>query len=770
MERSSQEEETPSEAKSLSEGESSETKNAEKLEIVEKLQEKSKNTKIDEFVNQMLKNTTSDFGQPQREERLTIQQSFYSSKWKLIQKRDGFSSLLFLTPPKLPPQSNLSSPSPSLNLKLEDKLNTQLGKDINDSVSTNTNTITPQSLPTLTSPLDNYLSPLQNSSSNSTKLRSGKYRHSKTNASKINLWSVDALLHNSTKKETPQKENIRPSETKIEGEHDNQASIVAQAITDINIKATTACSESSSRKKHKRKMKMEEITNEDANSMLSNDLLNVLNCNTDDSLGESESNNCSEVCYPLKNITNTEHLYTPMYYPDLLYNYDYHFHNLKLKENYYPFHSGNTQQLHTQSHSQRNGSYSDRRQCRSNPTLPNLPPQIPHSQTHNSSSLSNISANKVNKTLKTESTSQLFNKNSHNQTHTKRTDKAKFQFPEGGWVCSLCQNYNFCGRVKCNRCGKQKTKEDYVGKPKHLMKHSSNQLNEENNSEQPPYLLNKNKSSRNASSSDLNNSSTQQTCSGSGFGNSKNGGQKNGAKKPLLERAGDWICLSCKNLNFSFRKNCNRCQLSRDVLGNALEIHQNKGVSTRNHSANPIHPVAMGQMHNSNCMPALSHYDGVPQALHMMGMAQPHFLTQNQLHHLHPQQQQQFHEQYKHALEQDNGNDAKNEAEYESNCLERQSDAAEDDFKKNEYDTQRNAAIPGSKMNSLRVNAHPFHFNRNDCPLPVFPNFQNPNKFIKKRSSARFANNLNPNHINFSHPQNIPCQFNLPPSYTYPIQ
>ncbi len=34
-------------------------------------------------------------------------------------------------------------------------------------------------------------------------------------------------------------------------------------------------------------------------------------------------------------------------------------------------------------------------------------------------------------------------------------------------------------------------------------------------------------------------------------------------KKPFVERLGDWACLKCKNLNFSFRLACNRCQLSK---------------------------------------------------------------------------------------------------------------------------------------------------------------------------------------------------------------
>ena len=34
-------------------------------------------------------------------------------------------------------------------------------------------------------------------------------------------------------------------------------------------------------------------------------------------------------------------------------------------------------------------------------------------------------------------------------------------------------------------------------------------------------------------------------------------------KKPFVEREGDWICFKCKNLNFAFRTNCNRCHLTK---------------------------------------------------------------------------------------------------------------------------------------------------------------------------------------------------------------
>lgn len=34
-------------------------------------------------------------------------------------------------------------------------------------------------------------------------------------------------------------------------------------------------------------------------------------------------------------------------------------------------------------------------------------------------------------------------------------------------------------------------------------------------------------------------------------------------KRPLTEKMGDWVCFCCKNLNFSFRTTCNRCQISK---------------------------------------------------------------------------------------------------------------------------------------------------------------------------------------------------------------
>lgn len=43
-------------------------------------------------------------------------------------------------------------------------------------------------------------------------------------------------------------------------------------------------------------------------------------------------------------------------------------------------------------------------------------------------------------------------------------------------------------------------------------------------------------------------------------------------KNTIEEREGDWNCYKCKNLNFAFRKKCNRCQASKKETEKYFEI------------------------------------------------------------------------------------------------------------------------------------------------------------------------------------------------------
>ena len=49
---------------------------------------------------------------------------------------------------------------------------------------------------------------------------------------------------------------------------------------------------------------------------------------------------------------------------------------------------------------------------------------------------------------------------------------------------------------------------------------------------------------------------------------------KESKKKVLTEREGDWTCVRCKNLNFSFRKFCNRCELPKNE-NNQISVNNN---------------------------------------------------------------------------------------------------------------------------------------------------------------------------------------------------
>ena len=44
----------------------------------------------------------------------------------------------------------------------------------------------------------------------------------------------------------------------------------------------------------------------------------------------------------------------------------------------------------------------------------------------------------------------------------------------------------------------------------------------------------------------------------------KNKDDKKKKKNTFVKRKGDWICYKCKNLNFAFRKFCNKCKLSKE--------------------------------------------------------------------------------------------------------------------------------------------------------------------------------------------------------------
>ena len=115
-------------------------------------------------------------------------------------------------------------------------------------------------------------------------------------------------------------------------------------------------------------------------------------------------------------------------------------------------------------------------------------------------------------------------KNDENSNSKNENEYIVEMFGKKGWICILCNNFNYETRSKCNRCGVVKT---------------------------PKCMMNKN--------------------------------IKNDNKKyDFTERCnkkGDWICSNCKNLNYSFRTVCNRCKFPKI---NYYVINPNNQINSKN--------------------------------------------------------------------------------------------------------------------------------------------------------------------------------------------
>ena len=108
----------------------------------------------------------------------------------------------------------------------------------------------------------------------------------------------------------------------------------------------------------------------------------------------------------------------------------------------------------------------------------------------------------------------------NNNINVNNKDNNTEMFGRKGWFCLFCNNFNFESRNKCNKCKKNKSQIKNKKKNNNNNDNNNNNIHKKNNNE-------------------------------------------NKIQKQFSEREGDWICFNCKNVNFAFRKLCNRCQLSK---------------------------------------------------------------------------------------------------------------------------------------------------------------------------------------------------------------
>ena len=143
--------------------------------------------------------------------------------------------------------------------------------------------------------------------------------------------------------------------------------------------------------------------------------------------------------------------------------------------------------------------------------------------------LNNNMNNNINSNINNNINNNL-NNNNHNQKQKKKKSKKKPKpyddytlemFGRRGWICEQCNNFNYESRNKCNRCGIPK-------KPKKIIRNKI----------------------KNESGEIIENIIR-------------------------TEHKDDWCCFNCRNMNFSFRLTCNRCQMKKIDSDKAYEDSSN---------------------------------------------------------------------------------------------------------------------------------------------------------------------------------------------------
>ena len=59
-------------------------------------------------------------------------------------------------------------------------------------------------------------------------------------------------------------------------------------------------------------------------------------------------------------------------------------------------------------------------------------------------------------------------------------------------------------------------------------------------------------------------------------------------KKKIKEKKTDWLCLNCQNINYSFRKNCNRCGVERKKEFPPIFYQSNQNLNEKNNNAKNV--------------------------------------------------------------------------------------------------------------------------------------------------------------------------------------
>ena len=131
---------------------------------------------------------------------------------------------------------------------------------------------------------------------------------------------------------------------------------------------------------------------------------------------------------------------------------------------------------------------------------------------------------------------------------------------QGDWNCLKCNNLNFAFRSSCNKCSALR------GENASLFNSALFMYIDENTQLYTP--TNQGDFSFLSTPIKITPIATAQPKIINGTRVSRDSRRIEGilaeVKRPDAGRKGDWVCLGCKNLNFSFRQECNKCSIRKD--------------------------------------------------------------------------------------------------------------------------------------------------------------------------------------------------------------
>lgn len=135
----------------------------------------------------------------------------------------------------------------------------------------------------------------------------------------------------------------------------------------------------------------------------------------------------------------------------------------------------------------------------------------------------------------------------------------------GDWNCHKCNNLNFAFRFSCNKCHTEKREENQsLFNSALFMDFTDFEVTSKKENQDTAFdFMNQRIQAQPLTNLSLNIGPKIVNGEKITRDNSHVETIMSQVKRPDSGRQGDWVCLKCKNLNFAFRKDCNKCRAKK---------------------------------------------------------------------------------------------------------------------------------------------------------------------------------------------------------------